>query len=288
MHIRKMRRFISILLIAVILAAGCVPTAFASVSAKVNTSSAKAYSSASTKSAYISVSKNTKVSVTDISGGWAKVSAKGVTAYMPLKYLTPTKKVKGYTKDSTTVYNTSGKKMGKVSKGTGMYVLGTIGKYYCVMNGSGTIGYVKKGTLSDSKPAVSNVKKTAKVSKVDKAILVGRALLGRPYKTDDNPPNSFDCSSFVQYCLKKAGISIKKTSATQAADSRHKLITSVSDLKRGDVLCFDTSGDGNVDHSAIYLGGNKFIEASRNAGKVQINTLTSWYKGCFVCARRPS
>jgi cell wall-associated NlpC family hydrolase len=59
-------------------------------------------------------------------------------------------------------------------------------------------------------------------------------------------------------------------------------------VKKGDVLCFDTNDDGTVDHTAIALvdGGGSFIEASENAGKVQTNTMTDWYKERFKLARR--
>ena len=285
MLLQKTRRIISILLIAVILTAGFVPSAFASVSAKVSSSSAKAYKKASTSSSSLKVPKDLKLTITSISGSWAKVSYKGGSAYMPLKYLTPTNKVKGYAKSNTTVYNTSGKKTGTLSKGSSVYVVGTVNGYSCVVRGS-SLGFVKSGSLSDTKPSVSSVK-TTNLSKVDKAIVLAQSLLGRRYATSDNPPQSFDCSSFVRYCMGKAGYSMKGTAAAQAADSRYTKITSTSALKKGDVLCFDTSGDGKVDHSAIYLGSNRFIEASRNAGKVQTNTMTSWYKSHFVCARRP-
>ena len=276
------------LLIAVLLTAGLVPSALASVSARVNTSSAKVYKTASTKAASLNVPKNLNVSITAISGSWARVSYKGNTAYMPLAWLTPTDKVAGYAKGTTAVYSSSLKKMGSISAGTCVYALGTIGDYYLVMSTSGALGYVKSGTLSKTKPSVSNVQPAvANLSRVDKAILMGQSLLGKPYSSGSNPPKSFDCSSFVWYCMTAAGFSVNKTSATQAADGRHKLITSISSLQRGDILFFDTSGNGAVDHSAIYLGGNQFIEASRNAGKVQTNTLTSWYKSHFVCARRP-
>ena len=264
-----------------------VPTAFASVAAKVNSSSARVYKSASSKAASVKVSKGLNVSITAISGSWARVSYKGNTAYMPLSWLTPTEKTAVYTKGSTAVYNSSLKKVNTVTAGTTVYALGTIGDYYLVMNKSGSLGYMKNGTLTKTKPVLSDVKQTTSISKVDKAIAMGESLLGKPYKSSSNPPSSFDCSSFVWYCMGKAGYSVNRTSVTQSTDSRYTKINSISELKRGDMIFFDTSGDGKVDHSAIYLGGNKFIEASRNAGKVQTNTMTSWYKSHFMWARRP-
>ena len=62
------------------------PAALA-VSAKVNTSSARVYRTASTSSASVKMKKGTKVTVKSVSGGWAKVSLGGHTGYMPVKYL---------------------------------------------------------------------------------------------------------------------------------------------------------------------------------------------------------
>ena len=286
MHLRSTRRILAVVLASILLTAGFVPSAFASVAAKVNSSSARVYKSASTKAASIQVPKNLSVSITAISGNWAKVSYKGNTAYMPLRWLTPTEKTAGYATGSTPVYNNNLKQMCTISSGTCVYVLGTIGNYYLVMNSSGSLGYIQDGKLSKTKPAVTNVATTS-ISKVDKALQVAEGLLGRPYESGSNPPNTFDCSSFVWYCMGKAGYSVNKTSVSQANDGRYQKITSVSALKKGDMLFFDTTGDGNVDHSAIYIGGDKFVEASRNAGKVQMNTLTSWYKNHFLWARRP-
>lgn len=295
MHLRKMTRVVAIFMIAVLLTAGTVSGASASVAAKVSSSSARVYRSASKSASSLKVPKNLSVSITAISGSWAKVKCKGASAYMQVSSLTPTSKTKKYAASSTTVYNSAGKKQGTLSKGSGVYQLGTINGYCCVMNGSGSIGYVKTGSLTSSKPSsgnssgsgVTNVKPTKVVSKVDKALALAKKLLGKRYSLYDNPPSSFNCSSFVQYCMGKVGYSMKGTAASQAADSRYAKISSISSLKKGDVLFFDTTDDGKVDHSAMYLGGNKFIEASRNAGKVQINTLTTWYKSHFKWARRP-
>lgn len=81
---------------------------------------------------------------------------------------------------------------------------------------------------------------------------------------------------------------MKNTAREQAADSRYAQV-SLSNIKRGDILCFDTDGDpdGVCDHTAIYLGNNQFIESSRNSNAVQINELTTYYRSRFLLARRP-
>lgn len=259
---------------------GCTaPGALASVSARVSSSSAKAYKAPSTKSKKIKLSKNLKVNISAIAGKWARIKYKGKAFYVKASKLTPTKKKKRYASCDASVFDSSGDKIASVSKGATIYVLGKLGSCYCVMNKSGTVGIMKPGTLSKKKPS------TASLSKVDKVLLVAKSLLGTRYSYSADPPKSFDCSSFVQYCMGKAGISMKNTSQSQAADSRYKLIKSVSDLKKGDVLFF--AEGRSIDHAAIYIGSGSFVEASAAAGKVQTNYMSDWYKSHFVCARRP-
>lgn len=262
-----------------ILTAGIAPSALASVKAKVNSSSARAYASANTDSKSVKLKKNLKLNISAISGGWAKVKVKGKAVYVKLDKLTPANKSKRYASKDANVYNSSGDVIGTVSKGDKLYLLGTLGSLKCVANSSGDIGLMESGTLSKKKPAAP------KLTKAEKAIAVAKSLLGVKYAINDNPPNSFNCSSFVKYCMGKAGVSMKNTAAKQAKDSRYKKITKISSLKKGDVLFF--AEGKSVDHSAIYLGDGQFIEASANAGEVQINTMTDWYKSHFVCARRP-
>ena len=285
-------------MIAVLLTAVVAPAAFASVSAKVSYGKAKVYKSPSTKSASLRVSKNLKVNIIAISGKWARVEYKGRKAYMPLKWLSPASKVPAYINSTTTTYNSSFKSMGKVSKGKGVYALGTIGGYYLVMNPSnGKLAYVASGTLSQTKPSSSSSsgkvnsssvsKSTTKKpniptgdnEKIEKMLAYADTLVGTVY-------SKLDCSSFVYKCMQHVGLAAKSTAAKQAADSNYEKITSRSEIERGDVLCFDTSGNGTVDHTAFYLGNGWFIESSRIAGMVHYNYMTEFYQQAFICARR--
>lgn len=288
MHDSFLRRMVSILLVLTLMLTLFAPCASASISAKVTSSSARAYASVSARARSIKVPKNTKLSITAVLGAWARVSYKGKTAYMKLSCLAPTQHATGYVTKSATVYNSSGKKMGTVSKGTALYVVGTVNNGYCVVNKSGNVGFMKSGTLSKKKPSsVSGAKAHAASSLkgVDKAVALAMCFIGTKY--GNGAPQRFNCSSLVYYCMGKAGYSMKGTAAEQAADNRYPLVSSPSKLRRGDLLYFDTNEDGRIDHTAIYLGSNKFIEASQKAGKVQYNTLSSWYKSHLRGARRP-
>ena len=285
-------------ILAVVLLVACAPAALAaSYSAKINYSACKVYKSASTSSKVLcSDVKDLSVSITGYSGDWAKIEYKGYTGYVKCEYLTLRSRLTAYTAKSTPVYkraSSSSSKLGTLGTGSTVYVVGMDDGYYRIQNRSGSVtGYVKSGYLTATKPKTSSGSpssgSTVSVTGVDKAISVAKSLLGRPYAVSDNPPSSFNCSSFVEYCLEKAGFSVKGTAAAQAADSSLAKITGTSSLKKGDILCFDTDGDGTCDHTAHYLGSGSFIEASQNAGKVQTNSLSSWYKSHFLWARRPS
>ena len=284
-------------ILAVALLVACAPAALAtSYSAKINSSACKVYKSASTSSKVLcSDVKDLSVSITGYSGDWAKIEYTGYTGYVKCEYLTLCNRLTAYTAKSTPVYkraSSSSSKLGTLGTGSTVYVVGMDDGYYRIQNRSGSVtGYVKSGCLTATKPKTSSSSSSGSSSSatgVDKAISVAKSLLGKPYAISDNPPSSFNCSSFVEYCLEKAGFSVKGSAASQAADSSFAKISGTSSLKKGDILCFDTDGDGTCDHTALYLGGGSFVEASQNAGKVQTNSLSSWYKSHLLWARRPA
>lgn len=284
MHSRSMKRAVSIILLAIFAMLGIAPAALASIPAQVTTSTL-VYQSVSPNAARVQVPQGLQVNITAVRSGWAQVTYRSYVGYMPLNCLTPSARVPGYATCAADVYSVSGVRMGTVPQGTCVYVLGTISGGYLVMNSSGTMGLMKNGTLTNQPPQAAPA--PAPVSGVDKALQLAQYLLGRPYSLYSNPPSSFNCSSFVQYCMAYGGYSMKGTAYDQAADGRYQLVTSLSSLRKGDVLCFDTTGNGVVDHTAIYIGNGYFVEASHNAGKVQTNYFSSWYRGRFICARRP-
>jgi len=98
-------------------------------------------------------------------------------------------------------------------------------------------------------------------SSQDIIVQTAKKYLGRPYKYGATGPNSFDCSGFVYTIFKELGVSIPRTSIAQSKIKGKKL--SKRELKKGDLLSFDTSLRGHINHSGIYIGNHKFIHASR-------------------------
>lgn len=97
------------------------------------------------------------------------------------------------------------------------------------------------------------------------------ALKGRPYRYGGDGPNSFDCSGYIRYVLKKAGVNnLPRTSAGIGGKVDH---VSKKHRKRGDLILFG-SGSG-VYHVAIYAGHGKIWHApgsGRSVTKVKIWT----------------
>ena len=107
---------------------------------------------------------------------------------------------------------------------------------------------------------------------------------GYSYVYGTNGPNTFDCSGFVQYVYKHFGISLSRSSSTQANDG---VYVSKDDLEPGDVLIFRDTSNSRIGHVGLYIGGGQFIHASNSRTGVIISSLdTSAYQKRYVCARR--
>ncbi|WP_072680862.1 C40 family peptidase [Arcobacter sp. LA11] len=142
------------------------------------------------------------------------------------------------------------------------------------------------------KPALTNEKEeNSKINTVNKVlqknsntstkniISLAKSKIGSPYLYSKNGPSSFDCSGFVYYIFKENNINLPRTSIAQSEIGTK---VSVDRLKKGDLVFFDTSLKGQVNHSGIYLGDDKFIHASSGkANGVTISDMNGWYKDKF-------
>ena len=124
-------------------------------------------------------------------------------------------------------------------------------------------------------------------------IYLAQLQLGKPYIYATAGPNSFDCSGLTVYCYGKVGKTLGRSAYAHGYNSSSGTkIERIADLKRGDIVCFNTINDSDlVDHVGIYIGDGYFIHASSgssNGKQVCVSNLNSgYYNRVFSWARRP-
>lgn len=122
--------------------------------------------------------------------------------------------------------------------------------------------------------------------KIERLIEYARQYLGVKYVMGGNGPNTFDCSGFTKYVYKEFGYTLQRSAYQQGYGDYGTKITSLSNLKPGDLVFFNTLPDNDLsDHVGIYIGNNQFIHAG--GSKVNIADITSnYWKNVFSWARR--
>ena len=284
----KLLKLLTALTMVLILAAA--PVCASAVTAYINSSSALIYAK-SGKSGKLP--KGTKVDLTDVSGNWAKIKYKGAVGITKLKNVTLKTGLTGYAKINTPLYksaSTSSGKKGTIPKGTKLMVVGINGNFYQVTDTSYSIvGYVKGNNVSKTKPATSTKSSSTKknYTKAERIVIVAKAQLGKPYAYGQEGSKKYDCSGLTYYVYKTAvGVTLQRESTAQGTDSRYSTIRSISSLKAGDLVCFNT-GSGTVDHVGVYIGNGDFIHSSYGASKVITSSFAEkYYRESFLWGKR--
>ena len=101
-------------------------------------------------------------------------------------------------------------------------------------------------------------------------IKIAESKLGCKYVRGAKGPNRFDCSGFVYWCLNQAGVKQSyMTSIMWRKSTKYRRVTSMRDIRRGDVMVFKGKSM-STGHVGIYLGSGRMIDASSTKGKVRI------------------
>lgn len=264
----------------------------------VNCSSLNLRSQATTSSSIVkTLSKGTEVSVLYVTGNWSKVSVNGLEGFVYSSYLSDgtsaaieDNTVKSYQYVTATSVNlregasTSTAVICKVSKDTKVGVISSTSNWAKVKYNS-TYGYIHTSNLADSKASAETPSTSSSTSaKIDKMMSIAASKIGCRYVRGSEGPNTFDCSGFTGYLYKQIGVSIPRSSSQQKNAGTY---VSKSNLKKGDLVFLDTSGNGAVDHACIYVGNGEIIHANSSAGKITRSDLnSSYYRSTYVCARR--
>ncbi|MEG2512304.1 MAG: C40 family peptidase, partial [Acetivibrio sp.] len=93
-------------------------------------------------------------------------------------------------------------------------------------------------------------------------------FVGNPYVYGGTSlTNGADCSGFTQAIFSHFGVSIPRTSRTQAGAGKK---VSFDSLEAGDLILY--ASNGTVNHVALYIGGGQVVHASNHRTGIKIST----------------
>lgn len=138
-----------------------------------------------------------------------------------------------------------------------------------VMLASGQTGFVRKKDVEDFRKWADT-----RVPDAEHIAATAKEFLGVPYQWGGTSIKGVDCSGFTRMVWFMNGILLPRNATEQAkigteVPVNHKapLQERIVGLQEGDLVFFGTAGENGekdrISHVGIYLGGGKFIHASR-------------------------
>ncbi|MEU6774470.1 NlpC/P60 family protein [Streptomyces sp. NPDC046759] len=100
------------------------------------------------------------------------------------------------------------------------------------------------------------------------AFAAAQSVLGSPYVYGASGPSSFDCSGLTSWAYAQAGVSIPRTSESQATIGTR--ISSINDLKVGDLVFFY----GDIHHVGLYAGNGQVLHAPHTGAVVRYEAIS--------------
>ncbi|MEA2015022.1 MAG: NlpC/P60 family protein [Thermodesulfobacteriota bacterium] len=109
-------------------------------------------------------------------------------------------------------------------------------------------------------------------------------FIGIPYQWGGSSASKgFDCSGLAMAIYRLNGLRLPRTSREQY---KAGVPVSREKLAKGDLVFFDTHGNGKISHVGIYTGQDKFIHAPRTGKTVRTSSLSNkYYKKRYAGAR---
>ena len=161
----------------------------------------------------------------------------------------------------------------------------SVGTAACTSAGGVPEPFPVPGGRPTKTPPPAPVATSGSARSVDGYAIVGTALglRGVPYRNGGSDPRGFDCSGLIEYVFGQHGIAVPRT-----VEELYRAATDVSsqDIQAGDLLFFDTTGNG-PSHVGMAIGGDEFIHAPSGAGVVRVERLGTAYWGQrFAGAKR--
>ena len=107
----------------------------------------------------------------------------------------------------------------------------------------------------------------------------------------ESPEKGFDCSGLTTWAFDGHGASLPRTSLTQfklAGTNGYRRVWSRDELKKGDLVFFDTSRTSKIGHVGIYIGDGQFVSAtSRGVAVDSVRDPYYWGKRYAGATRVP-
>ncbi|UAL48836.1 LysM peptidoglycan-binding domain-containing protein [Sutcliffiella horikoshii] len=121
-------------------------------------------------------------------------------------------------------------------------------------------------------------------AKADAIIETGKKYLGAKYLygASTNRTDAFDCSSYTVKVFAENGINLPRTSAQQGNVGKE---IPLSEIRKGDLVFFDTEGDGVINHVSIVTDSNTLLHAATSTG-VAFSSYNTYWKPRAVKAVR--
>jgi len=110
-------------------------------------------------------------------------------------------------------------------------------------------------------------------------------FLGIPYVWGGNDSEGMDCSAFVKQVYEIYGLDLPRTSVLQ---SKLGIKIPREALLPGDLVFFGEADKDSVTHVGIYMGGNKFANATNSEGVKYSSLNEPFFSSKYLFAKRLS
>lgn len=100
------------------------------------------------------------------------------------------------------------------------------------------------------------------------------ALAGKPYLLGANGPHAYDCSSAVCHGIRTVIGDFGDYTAHSLRKHFTKRLANRRALRRGTLIFYDYTADGNIDHVTTVLNDHTMLHPSSGRGELMIVSLT--------------